>query len=269
MPAGDITFSGFSIGKITSSSVIETAGGGFFAYTNTAWNLPFNGTKIDKCLVFDVSYSGANFPSAPSLSLDAGQVTLSGPGLPGGSMILPEVNTPGSIGPIYTTMLSTLVDGGTYTLTGAGGTQVESFKASATLPNHFTSNASTITSIDRTKALPITWTGTGFDNVIISVNGTTLSGSNVHQVVLTCVVAENLGTYSIPTAALSKLPAVAGALSGGIGSLSVTTSPAITGTVSSQSGTSTSLTPNLVGGGKITYGAFAPFYSVQESVTIQ
>jgi hypothetical protein len=33
--------------------------------------------------------------------------------------------------------------------------------------------------------------------------------------------------------------------------------------------TETTLTPNLVGGGKTTYGGFAPHFSVQQSVTIQ
>jgi len=271
VPAGDITFAGFSIGKTTSSvGGTESVGGLIAAYKPTAWNLPFNGTKIDKCVVFDVSYSGANYPSAPELSLDAGQITLTGPGLAGGSVVVPEINTTGSIGPIYSKMLpsGTLAGGGKYTLTAAGGTQVEGFSASATLPNNFTTNVNTISSIDRTKPLPINWTGTGFENVIIGVNGTAISGTTVHAVVISCLVATQLGTYSIPAAALSKLPAISGPLSG-IGSLSVSTAPAITGTVSGQSSTETSLTPNLVGGGKTTYGGFAPHFSVQQSVTIQ
>jgi hypothetical protein len=220
--------------------------------------------------VFDVSYSGANYPSAPELSLDAGQLTLTGPGLAGGSVVVPEINTTGSIGPIYSKMLpsGTLVGGGKYTLTAAGGTQVEGFSASATLPNNFTTNVNTISLIDRTKPLPINWTGTGFENVIIGVNGTAISGTSIHSVVVSCIVPTQLGTYSIPAAALSKLPAISGILSG-IGSLSVSTAPAITGTVSGQSSTETTLTPNLVGGGKTTYGGFAPHFSVQQSVTIQ
>ncbi len=270
MPAGDITFAGFSIGK-TSGTVVtsEIVGGVIAAYTPTAWNSPYNGTKIDKCIVYDVSYSGSNYPAAPSLSLDAGKMTLTGPGLAGGSVTVPEINS-GAIGPIYSAQLpsGSLVGGGKYTLAAAGGTQVEAFNASATLPNNFSTNASTINTINRANSLPISWTGTGFENVIISAQGTALSAAGTHQVVVTCVVPASLGTYTVPEAALSKLPAISGILTG-IGSLAVTTLPAITGTISSQSSTSTSLTPNLVGGGKVKYGGFAPFFTVVQSVTIQ
>jgi hypothetical protein len=270
VPSGDITFAGFEIGKLTGSvtGTSEIVGGVIAAYTPTAWNLPYNGTKIDKCVAFDTTFSGADFPAAPALSLDAGKLTLTGPGLAGGSVTIPEINS-GGIGPVYSQQLpaGSLVGGGKYTLSAAGGTQVEAFSASATLPNNFTTNASTINAINRATPLAITWTGTGFENVIISINGTTLAAST-HQVVITCVLPASQGSYSVPTAALSKLPAVSGGFTG-IGSLAVTTAPTITGTVSSQSATSTSLTPNLVGGGKVNYGAFAPFFSVVQSVTIQ
>jgi hypothetical protein len=271
VPAGDITFAGFSIGKTTGTfGTTEIAGGLIAAYTPTAWNLPYNGQKIDKCIVFDTTFSGATYPAAPALSLDAGKMTLTGPGLVGGSIVVPEINTPGSIGPVYSAQLpsGSLVGGGTYQLAAAGGTQVEAFNASATLPANFTTNASTINSINRANPLAINWTGNGFDDVIISANGTTLSAAGTHQVVITCVVPASQGSYAVPTAALMQLPAVTGPPNG-IGSLAVTTTPATNGTISSQSGTGTSLTPNLVGGGKVTYGGFAPYFSVVQSVTIQ
>lgn len=271
MPSGDITFAGFSIGKLTGSvtGTSEMVGGVIAAYTPTAWNLPYNGTKIDKCIVFETTFSGANLPEAASLYLDAGKLTLTGPGLAGGSVTVPEINS-GAIGPVYSQQLpvGSLVGGGKYTLSAAGGTQVDAFSASATLPNNFTTNASTINAINRATPLAITWTGTGFENVIISINGTTLSAASNHQVVITCVLPASQGSYSVPTLALSKLPAVSGGFTG-IGSLAVTTTPALTGTVSSQSGTFTSLTPSLVGGGKVNYGSFAPFFTVVQSVTIQ
>jgi hypothetical protein len=272
VPKDDITFAGFAIGKTTTNTgTTENVGGLFAAYTPTEWNLPFQGTTIDACLVYEVTWgNGTPYPSAPDLSLNAGDnLTLTGPGLPAGGTAVPAIFTPGANGPIYTLNLTsgTLVGGGTYTLKGTGGTQVETFSATATLPNNFTTNVNTINIIDRTKPLPVTWTGNGFDNVIISLNGTVLSNASTHQVVLTCVVAANLGTYSIPVAALSKLPSITGPLSG-VSFLSVTTSPAITGTVSAQSNTSTTLTPNLVSGGRITYGGFQPYLTVTHSVTI-
>ena len=270
VPAGDIAFAGFSIGKSTGTTGnSEMAGGLIAAYTPAAWNAPYSGQQFDKCIVYDVTYSGSTYPAAPTLSLDAGKLTLTGPGL-SGSVIVPELNIPGSIGPIYSLPLSSgsLVGGGTYQLAAAGGTQVEAFNASATLPNNFATNASSINTIIRANPLVITWTGSGFENVIITAEGTVLGAGSTHQVLVTCVVSASLGSYAVPAEALMNLPAISGPLSG-IGSLAVTTSPAITGTISSQSSTSTSLTPNLVGGGKTDYGSFAPYFTVTQTVTIQ
>jgi hypothetical protein len=267
--AGDITFSGFTIGKITSSAGSqEIAGGQFSAYTHAEWDPPYAGTKVGACLIYQVSYpSTALYPSAPSVFLDAGALSLSGPGLTAGTTV-PKLSVPD--GPVYELSLpsGTLVGGGTYTLTGSGGTQVDAFKVSATLPDNFAvTNLASITTINRSTPLTLNWTGSGFENVIINVNGTTL-GSTVHQVVVTCVVPSSTGTYSIPAEALSYLPVITGGASS-LGQVSASTAPAISGTVSSQSATSTTFTPNLVGGGKINYGSFAPSFTVLKSVTIQ
>jgi hypothetical protein len=266
---GDITFAGFNLSKLTTSvGITESIGGTFDAFTPTAWNIPFSATQIDKCYVYELTFTGANSPSAPSLSMDAGKITLAGPGLAGGSIIVPEMQA-GTLGPAYQASSLTLVDGGTYTLSGAGGTQVEAFsKVSATLPNSFKTNVMTISSIDRSKPLPITWTGTGFDNVDIGVVTTTLGGggTSVTLDVVTCVVPASLGTYSIPAAALAKLSATAPPF--GSGSLSATTAPAIQGSAASRF-IGTALTPNLVGGGKITYGDFTASFTEQQTVTVQ
>lgn len=265
MPAGDISFAAFGLSKTTTSSgTSEGLGGTFDVFTPTAWNIPYSQTQIDKCYWYELTFSGANSPTAPSFSMDAGKITLAGPGLPGGSLVVPEIQA-GAIGPVYQSSQLTLVDGATYTLTGAGGKQVEAFSAvSATLPSNFTTNVMTISSIDRTKPLPITWTGTGFDNVVIAVVSTTITGMTVDVSVVTCVVPANLGTYSVPAAALSKLSAVAAPF----GSLSATTAPAIQGSAASRF-SGTSFTPNLVGGGKITYGNFTASATVQQSVGVQ
>jgi|SRR5579872_3612489 len=270
--SGDITFAGFSVGKVTSGSgVQELIGGVFDAFTPTEWNAPFAGTKIGACTVYDITYAtGSKYPSSPDVFLDAGaQLSVGGPNLAAGSTI-PATST--AIGPLYSRTLpaGTLADGGTYTLSGSGGTQVAAFNpVSATLPSNFSvTNWDGITAIDRTKNLTVNWTGSGFQNLIISANGTMLSASTIHSVVVTCVAAASLHTFSIPAAALAKLPAITSALTG-IGVLSVTTAPAINGTVSSAGTTDTSFTPNLVAGGKINYGTFAPFFTWTKSVTIQ
>jgi hypothetical protein len=218
--------------------------------------------------VYDITYDPTStYPSAPELALDAGQITLTGPGLPGGSVVVTK--TTSSIGPIYSTTLANnpLVGGGTYNLAAAGGTQVEAFNTSASLPDNFTSNVSTTTSINRSSALPINWTGTGFANVIINIVATEITlPANAHIVTITCVVPASQLSYSVPTAALAKLPAV---VSGGFssGALTIATAPAFSGTVSAQGATTTTLTPNLVGGGKVKYGAFAPYFTILSTLT--
>jgi hypothetical protein len=271
--AGSITSAGFSIGKLTSGAgfppgtpgASELIGGQFASYSSAEWNLPYSAQTFGSCTVLNVSFGlGEVNPTLPDSFLDAGaSIPVSGPGLPPGS-VLTKVLLP--TGPIYSLSPApgTLALGGTYTLTGTGGTQVGPFTVSATLPDSFVvTNWDAITSINHANALPISWTGTGFDLVIISVQGFSFSGTTFNSVVVSCAVAGSLGTYTIPAAAMAMLPATAN------GSLSVTAGKSAGGTVSAVSNTSQSFTPPLVGGGSINYGSFAPFLGTSKTVAIQ
>lgn len=266
VPPGYITDAALSIGKIIGNQgTQESVNAAFAVYKPDAWNLPFIG--IDRCNVYDVTYDSTSIPpGSPAFYVDAGKLILTGPGISTGSISVTESNT--VQGPSYSLKLpsGTLQAGRTYSLTTPGGMQVEAFNASATMPDNFTSNVSTITSINRGNPLTISWAGSGFENVIIGVNTNSTNSSNVHSVSITCLVPASLASYSIPTAALSKLPAVA---TGGLNwaTLYISTSRAITGSVSSQGIATTSLTPNLVGGGKFTYGIFNPFFSIGSALT--
>jgi hypothetical protein len=275
IPSGDITFAGFSIGETTNISsagttVTDSAGGVFAAYTAKAFNAPYSGTKIGSCVVYSVSYSPTQtYPNLPSLYLNAGNsLSLSGPSLPAADQTIPITNTPA--GPVY--VLSqvpsgTFQDGGTYTLSGTGGTQVEAFKVSATLPSKFSTNLASITTVNRSQPLTVTWMGTGFEGVIINVGSLVFSATNVDQTTITCLAPASAGTFSVPTEALAKLSATTPPA--GIGTLSLATSASSSASISSQSALVTSFTPNLVSGGKMNYGAFAGSDSVSTSVTIQ
>jgi hypothetical protein len=163
----------------------------------------------------------------------------------------------------------TLVGGGTYTLTGTGGTQVGPFTASATLPTSFTiTNLDSLAAIDRTKPLTLNWTGGGFDAVNIQLGGTIL-GTPTHQVLVTCEVPGGPGSFTIPAAALSSLPAIAAANSNAVGQLVVSAGVGTQATVSAESNTATTLTPNLVGGGQVDFGSFSAFLGIIKAVTIQ
>ncbi|MEO7142815.1 MAG: hypothetical protein ABI165_04860 [Bryobacteraceae bacterium] len=276
---GSIVFAGLSIGKINTtgssfpamgSGVIEQVGGVINRYTAADWILPYSGPKFGPCSVFAVTYaSGTTQPGNPSALLDAGaKLAFSGPNVLAGATVGAFV---GPVGPAYSSTLpaGTLMEGGAYTLAGAGGTQVGPFIATATLPSNFSvTNWSSISSINRSTPLTINWTGAGFDQVLILVQGATLGASN-HNVAISCVVPESLGTFSIPAAALAYLPAAAAGAAGNVGQLTVEATMAGAGTLSAQSSTAQTLTPPLVGGGQADFGSFAPFLAVEKSVAIQ
>ena len=123
-------------------------------------------------------------------------------------------------------------------------------------------------SVNRSQPLTVNWTGTGFDHVIIRVQGDMLSGTATHGVTVSCAVPANPGTYTIPAALLAYLPAVATG-SQGVGQVSVTAGPNAGGIASAESGTATSVTPSLVGGGQADFGSFTPYIVFTAGATIQ
>ena len=268
---GDIVFAGFSFGPFafTGGSTVEM-GGQFARYTAAEWLLNFSGPKFGSCIVLDETYAaGGKDPAAPDSFLDAGaSLPVSGPGLPANTVL-------GKIalanGPIYsfTPAAGALVDGGTYTLTGSGGADVGPFSVSSTLPTSFSAtNLASITTIDRSQPLTITWTGTGFDEIIIVVQGEILSATTTHTVTVSCAAPASSGTFSVPTAALAYLPAVVSGSAGNVGQLEVEAVQSSGGIITAELGGQT-LTPPLVAGGQVDFGAFTPFLAVEQSVSIQ
>jgi uncharacterized protein (TIGR03437 family) len=266
---GNIVMAGLAIGRTTytlsgTPGAVELVGGVFNRYTAAEFLIPYSGPKFGLCSVLDQTYpAGGKEPSGPDTQLDAGTLTISGPGISPRAVAVS--------GNAYSSTLTngTLVNGGTYTLTGSGGTQVGPFTATATLPTSFTvTNLSALSTIDRTQPLTINWTGTGFDQVLIGVQGGTLTTTTNHGVAIDCAVPASLGTYTIPVAALAYLPAVA-AGSQNVGQVEISAGPNQGGIASAESGTSTALTPNLVPSGKVDFGSFAPYIGVLTSATIK
>lgn len=270
--AGDITFAGFSVGKINTTSgsfpaagTTDFIGGQFASYSSAEWNLPFSAPTFGPCTVLTLNYAtGGKDPASPDSFLDAGpNIPVAGPGLTPGS-VLAKLALPQ--GPIYnlTPPAGTLALGGTYTLNGGGGTQIGPFTIAATLPTSFAvTNWDTVTAVNRATPLTLNWAGSGFDTVIIGLTGLTSANSTTDEVSISCVVQGSLGTYAIPTAALALLPATS------TGQLSVQVVTSAGGTTSPVSSTSQSFTPSLVGGGSVNYGSFSPFLAVSKSLTIQ
>jgi uncharacterized protein (TIGR03437 family) len=266
---GNVTFAGMTVGRTTSyqgtaSTVTEIVGGPFSQYSTAEWLIPFSGPKVGPCTILQETYpAGGKPPSYPDSFLDAGaSLTVSGTGLGGGRSV-------GKVTGIYSVTLpsGTLANGGAYTLTGAGGTQVGAFTATTTMPTSFAvSNLRALTSINRGQPMTVSWTGAGFDQVYIRVQSDILTTTATQEAVISCVVPAAAGTYTVPTAALAYLLSTGG--TGSIGQLSVTTG--VSGsTVTAESTASTQLTPPLVSGGNMNFGVFGSYIAVAQTVTIQ
>jgi hypothetical protein len=278
--AGNIIFGGFTVSKsnITFAGLPPSdnsgIGGQFASYTPAEWQLPFSAQTFGPCTVLDVTNPvGGKPPYSPDSFLDAGTISVSGPNVPPGAVLM---KLPGSGGPSYfysPPIGTSLANGGTYTISnGNGGSQIGAFSISAKLPDSFVvTNWDAITAINRGSGLTINWTGGGFDTIGISAIGSNTANGNVHTVSISCIIspAASSGSFSIPSDALAKLPVVQAGSATDTGLLSVTAGTSGGGSVTAVSSTSTALTPPLVGGGQVNYGFFAPSLSVLKNVSIQ
>ena len=242
-----------------------TVAGEFSSFSPTEWSAVTTGQKFGSCTVFDYTYdTTGKIPSSADNLLDAGAIGISGPNLASGTTLTKLTGPIGPSGPTYflDPTVGTPALGGTYLLTGSGGSQVGPFSAvSATVPSSFTvANWNAITAITRAGPLTLNWTGSGFDEVVITAGGQTTTGTTVHAVTISCAVPASPATFSVPTGALALLPATAN------GVLSVSVGSAIEGTGSQ---TATTLTPNLVGGGKVNYGSFAALLNATKTLPVQ
>ena len=176
---GNIVAGGFTVAKTTvtlpstGTNTSESIGGKFSSYTQAEWQYPFSAPTFGACSVLDITGPGKSSVPTGCISgrrYDHGkrtQFTVWHNGT--------EIHTNGQIGPSYVLIDATgttLANGGTYTISGSGGTQVGPFTASATLPQSFTvTNWDAITAINRANGLTVNWSGTGFNTVVITATG--------------------------------------------------------------------------------------------------
>jgi len=254
---GSVTMAGLTIGELVSyagsgSQVSESVGGVVNLYTAYEFLLPYSGPKIGGCTVLQETLpTGGKEPSAPNAQLDAGVLNISGPGVTSQTVGVIQ----GTTGPIYNSTIApgALQGGGTYTLAGTGGSQVGPFSATATFPVSFTSNVSTLSKVNHAQPVTITWTGSGFDIANILIIGVqSITGGQIETSV-SCPILASLGTFTIPAAAQAYLPA------SGTWQVELTAQTYASGVISAESSTSTALTPLLVGGGQVNFGAFTAY----------
>ena len=258
---GNITMGGLILGQnIINGAVSIAAAGVINQYTASEFLIPYSGPKIGSCTVLHEVYpAGSKEPSAPDSTIDAGNtLTLTGPN---GSIALTKSLQP--LGPFYSGSLSSITPGGTYTLSGTGGSQIGPFTIAATFPTSFTvTNMSSLTTVNRTQPLTINWTGSGFDTVEIQFNTTTETSTTVNLVGLNCAVPASLGTYTIPAAALAYLTP-------GNFQMQVTADTNGGYTISQESTTKPNTAMPLVSGGLVDFGGFGTYIDYFISVTVQ
>ena len=265
---GTVTVGGLAVSKTVSGSVTqESLAGAFLAYNAAEYAAAFSGLKIGACVLNDrTAAATAKNPAAPDSYLDAGaNLPASGPGLNAGAALGIASANPG---PIYDMLppAGTIQSGATYTIKGNGGKNVGAFTASVAFPNSFTTNLDSIATIDRTKPLTVTWTGSGFDQVTIigssyGVVGKDASNVNiVHTVSFTCQVPAASGSYTLPTALLSHL------LPAGIDAASAANG---TGILAVETSTAKPFTASLTGGGSLTFAAMSAVQAFSRNLAIQ
>jgi uncharacterized protein (TIGR03437 family) len=249
----------FALAKIfTGTGTAQETGGGHFAsYTPAEWAAPRIGPRFNECEIYDRTYPiGGLDPGTPDAFLDAGaRLAVSGGNFASASA-LSTITT--SRGPSYGLSLpSGTITPASYTLSGSGGTAIGLFTATTSLPVSFTgTNWDSVTAVNRSTPLTLTWTGSGLSSVYIGVNSTTITGSTRRIVTMNCVVPAAPGTYTIPPAALAYLPPVpaTGSSFGGI---------------SLEGSISNTFTAPLTAGGQIDFGAFVSDLGYSKNVAIQ
>ncbi len=184
----DAAFTSFPV-----NSLIRSYGGTF-------------GPSLSNCLAYEVQ--GSSFvlkdPIVPSFLSAGSQLAIDGPA---GSKTADATST-GFYEATLATSSPFFIEPGNYTATnGAGGSNVGAFNWNLTLPASIIPNIPA--SINRAQDLTLTWTGgSAFPVVgIYLFNGVKATSSLKSYVDIVCSAAGSAGTFTIPSAILSLLPA--------------------------------------------------------------
>lgn len=151
------------------------------------------------------------YPNLTYTSLDAGAfLTVSGGA--GNRSAERSRNSVGQI--VYSATIGTgaagnYLDAGRYTLTGPGGADVGSFTGSIQVgPELEWTNRTSLTSVDRSRPLTVTWTG-GEPSTLVTIQGTStvIQGTSVSATSFQCYARNTDRQFTVPVSVLSQLPA--------------------------------------------------------------
>jgi uncharacterized protein (TIGR03437 family) len=206
-----------AIGPSPASTIKMDIVGGSFEKVTPASNPP-QGSQIDinsygSCTVSTAVSGQAAPPPSNSGSvqwLDAGQITVAGPGI-SGSVVLGRTTTGGVL--VYQTSLdntATTLAAGTYTFTGAGGPDVGPFTANYNMPPPFTwTNQASLATVNRASGATVTWSGGDPAGYVTIAGNSTFYGTTGAQSVsvsFTCTARVSDGSFTVPPIVLLALP---------------------------------------------------------------
>jgi uncharacterized protein (TIGR03437 family) len=295
---GTFTVGYFGLSQITQTvpqlgTVKFNSASGTFAQF-TGFQLASGGAQVaqftpsNACeVVRTISSQGTPSAATGSVTtLDAGAVTLNGPAgsnisnLTFNKNVLTDPRNPGKSIISYSLTLASeglpsipgasngTIVAGTYTVRGAGGTDVGAFNASVTLGAPLTITGGLPSTVNRSAGLTVNWTGgNASDLVQITGSSTSVTGSGASAVTDTtsfyCTTTAGAGTFTVPASILTQLPAVAASTTGASGGfLQIVSSPIPGG----QNGT---FTAPLTAGGSIDYGVFFGLTGIGSTVAYQ
>ncbi len=272
---GTVTAGAFTLSQIQAGAAkADSVGGGFARFTGfqlAALAQTTFAVSPGSCQVLNFSGSPSQIATGGTVAgLDAGKITLNGPAGSGVtnlqlneaagayslSLGVEGVSVPGPPG-------VTLVPG-TYTLTGAGGADVQNFTASVALAAPLAIAGGLPSAISRASGLTLNWTGGNATDLveIIGYSGTASGGGTSQTVNATefvCTALAGNKTAAVPASVLSQLPATTGANATGFLGIFSATSP---------SGANGTFQAGLTAGGSAN-GIFVAFTGTGAAATYQ
>jgi uncharacterized protein (TIGR03437 family) len=209
-----------AIGPVPAQTIKMDIIGGAFEKVTTSGTPP-QGSDIDvasygSCVVRTrVSGQPVTTPTVSAQFLDAGTITVNGPGI-NGSRQIAKTNVGGTL--LYSAILdntATTLAAGTYNFTGSGGPDVGSFTASYTMPPVFTwTNPAATATIIRANGVTVDWTGgdpAGYVTISGQSNLTGATAATTVSVSFTCTARVSDGSFTVPPVVLLAMPPTAAA----------------------------------------------------------
>ncbi len=203
-----------------SSTTTETGGATFARYNRDAFLASagsFSSVSVGGCAVSTFHGQSAAAALGNFTVLDAGSsIGVTGPN--GNRQLNKSAQTVG----IYFAQLSDInqpgyLVPGSYSVNGPGGADVGAFQTSITASSSLNwLNQSSISTVNRSQDLNISWSGAGNGQVLIT--GTSVTGSATATIGATfvCLAPAAAGQFTVPAAVLLALPPSSSAGTGGV-----------------------------------------------------